>query len=70
MGKKKEKIEKLEKDVRHLSERIGQLIDALVDCRERFGEYRDLHAAKGTEDGAAKSQRNADMVSMIDQVLG
>lgn len=36
----------------------------LAKAAERFEEYADLHAAKGTEDGDRKAQTNRDMAAM------
>lgn len=67
---KKKRIKKLKNNVDTLVKRVGALTNALIECQLRFGEYRDSHAAKGTEEGNQKARHNAEMVHMIDQVLG
>lgn len=53
---------KYERDHRITKRRVETLEHALTQCRDRFQEYADLHAAKPDPDKAA---RNRAMVGMI-----
>lgn len=49
--------------------KIAAQADALRICAETFREYEALHRAKGTPDGEAKAQRNAEKAKLCEDLL-
>lgn len=65
-------IEQLREDLAAAEQRATRaegLETALKACRVRFSEYVIVHAGKGTPEGDAKADRNAEMVKLITAAL-
>lgn len=45
------------------------LVTALSTCAQTFREYEAGHAAKGTDEGNAKAERNGELADMAEAVL-